>query len=146
MRNPFDNTPPQPPRSIVSLPIQLLYALFSSYPLFATSLSLSLSRIRSLSPSAFRSPSPLLLLCRIRLALLVVLYPPRSLSLPISSRRSCAICPAPVLFALKKGRHGFAAQGSLSFISVVHRLHRTDRGVGIGEREASARKSRRTDE
>lgn len=31
MRNPFDNTPPQPPRSIVSLPIQLLYALFSSY-------------------------------------------------------------------------------------------------------------------
>lgn len=36
MRNPFDNTPPQPPRSIVSLPIQLLYALFlllSPFPL-----------------------------------------------------------------------------------------------------------------
>lgn len=57
MRNPFDNTPPQPPRSIVSLPIQLLYALFSSYPLFTVPLlSLSLSLV----PSAFNpSPPPL---------------------------------------------------------------------------------------
>lgn len=67
MRNPFDNTPPQPPRSIVSLPIQLLYALFSSYPLFTVPL-LSLSLSRSL---CFQPLPPLL--CRIRLALLVVL-------------------------------------------------------------------------
>lgn len=104
MRNPFDNTPPQPPRSIVSLPIQLLYALFSSYPLFTVPL-LSLSLSRSLcfqplpppplpdSPCSAGGVTPLA----------------RSLVLvPISSRRSCPICPAPVLCTEEKGRHGFA--------------------------------------
>ena len=108
MRNPFDNTPPQPPRSIVSLPIQLLYALFSSYPLFTVPpLSLSLSLSLSLFLSRFLC-SELLLPFSAGFALLCWwCYPSRSLVLvPISSRRSCPICPAPVLCTEEKGRHG----------------------------------------
>lgn len=59
MRNPFDNTPPQPPRSIVSLPIQLLYALFSSYPLSASFCTPTASAVPAL-PHLFILYLPLL--------------------------------------------------------------------------------------
>lgn len=65
-------------------------------------------------------------------------YPSRSLVLvPISSRRSCPICPAPVLCTEEKGRHGFA-------VWIPSPLFRSRVGCVGSDRDASELETRDT--